>query len=311
MRVFVTGGTGFLGRAVLHALAQRGHERVVFARTATSSGMAGALVDGDVTDRAAVERAARGCDAICHMAALVSIWRRRRQDFDDVNVGGLRNVLDAAAALGIRRILYTSSFLALPPAGRTAPIEANDYQRTKVAADRLADRSVAAGSPLTRVYPGVVYGAGSLTEGNLVGRLIADHLRGHLPGLIGSEHQWSYSYVDDVAAGHCAALERGRAGARYILGGVNATQSHMFTLVARLTGGRVPRRIPYAMASVLGAAEEWRVRAFGGLPLVTRGAVDIFREDWPLDSGEAIRELGYTITPLESGLERTIAAARA
>ena len=311
MKVFVTGGTGFLGRSVVRALVERGHEVVVFARTATSSGLAGMLVDGDVTNRAAIDEAARGCDAICHMAALVSIWRRRPADFDDVNVGGLRNVLDAADALGITRILYTSSFLALPPAGRHAPLEANDYQRTKVAADRLADRRVAAGCPLTRVYPGVVYGAGSLTEGNLVGRLLDNHLHGRLPGLIGSEHRWSYAYADDVAAGHCAVLERGRAGARYILGGENATQSHMFTIVAQLTGTRVPRRIPYPVASAIGAAEEWRVRAFGGLPLVTRGAVDIFREDWPLDSSETIRELGYTITPLEKGLERTIAAARA
>src|SRR5438477_313723 len=83
------------------------------------------------------------------------------------------------------------------------PLDANDYQRTKVAADRLANAAVAAGAPLVRVYPGVVYGPGSLTEGNLVGRLIDDHLRSRLPGLIGPEHRWSYSFVDDVAAGHC------------------------------------------------------------------------------------------------------------
>lgn len=311
MRVLVTGGTGFLGRALVRALVRRGHEPVVFARTATASGLGGTLVDGDVRNRAAVEHAARGCDAVCHMAALVSIWRRRPQDFDEVNVGGLQNVLDAAAALGITRVLYTSSFLALPPVGRASPLEANDYQRTKVAADRLADRSVAAGRPLIRVYPGVVYGPGSLTEGNLIGRLLEDHLTGRLPGLIGSEHQWSYAYADDVAEGHCAALERGRVGARYILGGENATQSQMFTIVERLTGRRVPRRIPYSIASAIGAAEEWRVRAFGGLPLVTRGAVEIFRWDWALDSSEAIRELGYSVTPLSEGLERTIAAARA
>jgi farnesol dehydrogenase len=311
MKVLVTGGTGFLGRAVVRALAGGGHEPVVFARAATASGIAATLVDGDVRDRRAIDHAARGCDAICHMAALVSIWRRRPQDFDDVNVGGLRNVLDAASALGIPRVLYTSSFLALPPVGRSSPLEANDYQRTKVAADRLADRRVGDGSPLIRVYPGVVYGPGSLTEGNLVGRLLHDHLNGRLPGLIGPEHQWSYSYVDDVAAGHRAALENGDIGARYILGGENATQTHMFTIVGRLTGTRVPRRVPYPIASAIGAVEEWRVRAFGGLPLVTRGAVEIFRWSWALDSGVAIRELRYAMTPLAEGLERTLAAARA
>ena len=310
MKVLVTGGTGYLGARVVRTLAVRGHDPVVFARTATQSGLPGALVDGDVRDRAAIERAARGCDAVCHMAALVSIWRRRAQDFDDVNVGGLRNVVAAAGALGIPRVVYTSSFLALPPAGHSSPVEANDYQRTKVAADRLAATSVADGSPLIRVYPGVIYGPGSLTEGNLVGRLIDDHLHRRLPGLIGPEHEWSYSFVDDVAAGHCAALELGRIGARYLLGGENATQAQFFGIVKQVTGRRVPLRIPYPMATALGAVEEWRVRAFGGLPLVTRGAVDIFRYDWTLDSSVAIRELHYTITPLAEGVGRTIEAAR-
>ena len=312
MKVLVTGGTGYLGRAVVRALAARGHDVVVFARHATAAATArgATAIDGDVRDRSALERAARGCEAICHTAALVSIWRRRRQDFDDVNVGGLQNAIDVAAALGIRRILYTSSFLALPPAGRSTPIEANDYQRTKVAADRAADVAVAAGAPLVRVYPGVIYGPGSLTEGNLVGRLIDDHLKRRLPGLIGPGHQWSYAFVDDVAVGHCAALERGAVGGRYMLGGENATQQRMFTIVAQLTGRKPPRRIPYGVAAALGALEECRVRTLGGLPLVTRGAVEIFRHDWTLDSSVAARELGYRITPLADGVRRTLEARR-
>jgi len=310
MKVLVTGGTGYLGRAVVRALAGRGHEVVVFSRHAASALPPGALaaVDGDVRDAAAVRRAATGCDAICHTAALVSIWRRRAQDFDDVNVGGLINVVDAAAALGIRRILYTSSFLALPPAGRSTPIEANDYQRTKVAADRAADAAASKGAPLVRVYPGVIYGPGPRSEGNLVGRMIDDHLKRKLPGLIGPEHKWSYAFVEDVAAGHCAALEHGAIGGRYLLGGENATQRQLFAIVHQLTGRRVPRRIPYAFAAALGAMEEWRVRTFGGLPLVTRGAVEIFRHDWTLDSSASERALHYRITPLADGVKRTLEA---
>jgi len=308
--VLVTGGTGYLGRAVVRALAARGHGVVVFARTATASGLPGVLsfVDGDIRDRAALERAAAGCDAISHSAALVSIWRRRREDFDEVNVGGLRNVLDVAAAQRISRILYTSSFIALTPRDLRQPIEANDYQRTKLAADRLADERVRNGSPLMRVYPGVIYGPGSFTEGNLVGRLIADHLKGRLPGLVGPEHPWSYAYVDDVAAGHCAALERGADGARYELGGENAPQTRVFDLVKTITGRRPPMRIPFPIADALGAAEELRVTMFGGTPLITRGAVEIFRHDWSLDSSRAMRELGYTITPLDEGIRRTVAS---
>jgi farnesol dehydrogenase len=311
MKVLVTGGTGYLGRAVVSALAARGHDLVVFARSATRSGLPGTAIDGDIRDREALERAAAGCDAISHSAALVSIWRRRREDFDDVNVGGLRNVLAIATALGTPRVLYTSSFVAIPPRGRTEPLTANDYQRTKVAADRVADDAVRDGAPVIRVYPGVVYGPGSFTEGNLVGRLIADHLAHKLPGLVGPENCWSYAFVDDVAAGHCTALERGRIGGRYALGGENAPQRRVFEIVQRLTGRRPPLRIPFPVADLLGAAEELRVNVFGGTPLLTRGAVDIFRHDWSLDSAEAGRELGYTITPLEDGVARTVSALRA
>jgi farnesol dehydrogenase len=308
MKVFVTGGTGYFGRALVTALAGRGHDVVVFARHASRSGPPGRAVDGDVRDRNALERAAAGCDAIVHAAALVSIWRNRQEDFDDVNVGGLRNVLAVADAHHISRVLYTSSFLALPPRDRDAPLEANDYQRTKVAADRLADAAVAAGSPLIRIYPGVIYGPGSLTEGNLVGRLVRDHLIHRLPGLVGPEHLWSYSYVDDVAAGLCAAIERGRAGARYALGGENAPQSRIFEIVAQLTGRRPPRRIAFPIATAMGVFEEMRARVFGATPLVTRGAVEILRHDWPLDSTDAVRELGYRITPLNEGAKQMIAS---
>ncbi|HZT75075.1 MAG TPA: NAD-dependent epimerase/dehydratase family protein [Vicinamibacterales bacterium] len=310
MRVLVTGGTGYLGRAIVRALAAAGHTLVVFGRTATRSGLPGSLVDGDVRDAAAVDRAAAGCDAISHNAALVSIWRRRAQDFNEVNVGGLRHVVAAAARHGVRRIVYTSSFLALPPRDRPDTIAANDYQRTKVLADRAADAAIRDGAPLVRVYPGVIYGPGTFSEGNLVGRLIADHLKHRLPGLIGPEHPWSYAYVDDVAAGHAAALARGEPGARYVFGGENATLYRVFDIVRSVTGRARPLRIPFPVADALGAAEELRVRLFGGTPLVTRGAVEIFRHDWSLDSGAAAAALGYAITPLEEGVRRTIASIR-
>ena len=118
-------------------------------------------------------------------------------------------------------------------------------------------------------------------------------------------------YVDDVAAGQCAALERGAEGARYVLGGENAPQSRVFELVQEITGKRRPLRIPFPVADALGAAEELRVTLFGGTPLITRGAVEIFRHDWSLDSDEALRHLGYTMTPLDEGIRRTVAELRA
>src|SRR5262249_7468658 len=196
----LAGGTGYLGQAIARALAGRHHDLVLFSRSASRAGGPGTAFDGDVRDRIALERAAAGCDALIHTAALVSIWRRRRQDFDDVNVGGLRNVIAAAAAARVQRIVYTSSFLALPPHGESAPLHANDYQRTKTLADAVADEAVRGGVPIVRVYPGVVYGPGTFSEGNLLGRLIADHLKYRLPALVGPENRWSFSFVDDVAA---------------------------------------------------------------------------------------------------------------
>jgi farnesol dehydrogenase len=307
VRVLLTGGTGYLGQAIARALAARRHDVVIYARSASRAAV-GEAFDGDVRDRAALTRAAGGCDAVVHTAALVSIWRRRREDFDDVNVGGLRNVIAAAADAGVPRIVYTSSFLALAPRGRERPISANDYQRTKLAADRVAGDAAAAGCPIVRLYPGVVYGPGAASEGNLVGRMFSDHRKGRLPALIGPENRWSFAYVDDVAEGHCAALERGAIGARYALGGENAPQRRAFEIFERLTGRRPPMRMPFAVATALGAAEELRVTLLGGLPLVTRGAVEIFRHDWSLDSGDAVRDLGYTMTPLEDGVRRTVAS---
>ena len=148
MRVLVTGGTGYLGRAIVRAVADRGHEPVVFARHATRARLPGRAIDGDVRDRAAFEAAARGVDAICHSAALVSVWRRDPAEFDKINVGGLENAIAITRALTLPRLIYTSSFLALPPPDRTTPLEANDYQRTKVAAHRVAMQARDAGVPI-------------------------------------------------------------------------------------------------------------------------------------------------------------------
>jgi NAD+-dependent farnesol dehydrogenase len=311
MRVLITGATGYLGRRLVAAFRAAGHQTVAFSRQATASGVDGDTCDGDVRDRTAVERAAGGCQAICHSAALVSVWRKRRDDFDEVNVGGLANVLAAAESLGISRILYTSSFLALPPAGASAPGRWNDYQRTKVVADEHASRAVARGVPLVRAYPGVIYGPGRMTAGNLVGGMIRDHLAGRLPGVIGADRTWSFALVDDVARGHVAALERGAPGARYMLGGENAPQMRAFEIVRELTGCRLPRRVPAWAGVALGAVEELRAVLTGRPPLLTPGTVEVLTRDWAMDSSLAEQELGYRVTPLREGIGQVVAALQA
>lgn len=310
MRVLVTGGTGYLGSAIVRALVRRGHDPIVFARRASASGLPGRLVDGDVRDRPALARAAKGTDALCHTAALVSVWRRRAAEFDEVNVGGLESAIAACRAHAVARLVYTSSFLALPPAGATAVIRANDYQRTKTRARETARRAADAGVPIVTLVPGVVYGPGAATEGNLVGRLIGDHVAGRLPGLIGADRPWSYAFVDDVAEAHVTAIERGRSGAEYLLGGENAPQMRLFEIVRDATGVALPRRIPFAVATAAGWIEEARAQLTGATPLLTRGIVEIFRHDWSMDSRLSVDELSYRITSLDAGVVATLGSLR-
>lgn len=302
MRVVVTGGTGYLGRAIVRALARGGHAPVVFARNASAAGLPGDAVDGDVRDRAAVTRAVRGADAVCHAAALVSVWRARPAEFDDVNVEGLRTVLDVCRDLRTPRIIHTSSFLALPPAGRGAPLAANDYQRTKVRAHAVAREAAETGLPVMSLVPGVIYGPGAATEGNLIGRLIRDHVAGTLPGIIGADRVWSYAYIDNVAEAHVQAIAKGRVGAPYLLGGENVAQMRLFEIVRELTGRPLPRRIPYALAWGVALIEEARARVTGRTPLLTRGVVEIFRHNWSMDSARSVAELSYHVPPLGEGI---------
>jgi farnesol dehydrogenase len=309
MRVLLTGGTGYLGREIACALARRGHESVIFARSATSAvrdGVPGIPVDGDVRDAAALHRAAAGCEALCHAAAMVSVWRRNRREFDEVNIRGLQNAIAAATSRGLRKIIYTSSFLALPPSDAATAVRGNDYQRTKQAAGRLADEAQQRGVPLVKLYPGVIYGPGVSTEGNLVLRLVTDHLRGRLPGIIGGDRIWSLAFIRDVADAHVAALERDAVAPGYRLGGENLPQLRIFELLREATGRPLPRRLPAWLGRLVGSMEELRAAAANTTPLLTRRTVEIFVHDWAMDSTAAIRDLDYRITPFEEGFRSVL-----
>jgi farnesol dehydrogenase len=319
VRILLTGGTGFLGKSVARSLAARGHALRLLARAGSDLDRLPAeaeIVRGDVTDADGLRRAAGGCGAVVHLAALVKMWVSDPSRFEAVNVGGFRNALAAARAAGAR-LVYTSSFVALGPAGPEPADESrvhpgnhfrNAYERTKARADAAAREAAAVGADIVVLYPGVVYGPGDLTEGNLVVKMVADHLRGRLPGIVGpGDRLWSYAFVDDVAEGHALALERGRKGERYFLAGENATLEQLFALVQRLAGTPPPRHIPYAAASMLGRAMYFWAELTGHPPPLTHEVVDVFREHWAYASAKAERELGYRPTPLEEGLKRTIA----
>ena len=324
MKVLLTGGTGFLGKNVARALDAAGHRLRVLARAGSRlDGLPPAveIVAGDVTDAPSMMRAAEGCQAVMHMAALVKMWVPDRDVFDAVNVGGVRNALAAASAAGAR-LVYTSSFIAVGPTGAEPADESqvhpgtgfrNDYERTKARADGIARERAAAGADVVILYPGVVYGPGDRTDGNLVVQMVADHLAGRFPGIVGpGDRRWSYAYVDDVAAGHLAALERAAAGSRYFLAGENATMTALFALLAEVSGTTPPtRHIPYAAAATLGYALYLWAELTGLPPQLTHEVVGVFRQHWAYSSAHAERDLGYRPTPLRDGLRRTVEWLRA
>jgi len=319
VKVLLTGGTGFLGKNVAHRLAAAGHRlRFLVRPGSVREGLpeGAEFAPGDVTDQDSVRRAAEGCQGVMHMAALVKMWVPDRDRFDAVNLGGLLNALAAAREQGAR-LVYTSSFIAVGPTGAAPADESqhhsgrnygNDYERTKAAADGLAQQAADQGQDVVRVYPGVVYGPGELTDGNLVVKTLLDHLRGKVPGIIGpGDRCWSYAYVEDVAEGHLLALEKGGSGQRYFLAGDNVDMTGYYALVAELTGVRPPRlHIPYAAAWTMGLGMWGWAELTGQEPKLTHQVVNVFRNHWSYSSAKAERELGYRVRPLREGLALTL-----
>lgn len=321
MKILVTGGTGFLGRRIVSELAGRHSVRLLVRRGSSRERFPEGVefAEGDVTDRASLIRAIAGCEAVVHAAALVKILAPREQ-FDRINVGGLSNVLAAAeseAAGHVERVLYVSSFIALGPTDggvldESAPphdrVWINDYERTKTLSDRKARKAIAEGAPLTVIYPGVIYGPGEMTEGNIVVRHILDLVRGKLPALLGKpERRWNYVHVDDVAKGAVAALEKNPPGGRYVLGGENVTQADFYALVGKLTGAKIPTlRMPDGLAKAAGAVQKAWAQLRNTTPQLTPDLVEIYKHDWAYSSATAERELGYQHRTLAEGLTGTV-----
>ena len=323
MRALVTGVTGFLGGRLARALADKGHDVTGFVRdpAAWSDRPANASVAvGDVVDPDSIRSAVAGQDAVVHAAALVKLWVPDRGAFERVNVGGLRNVLEAAGSEGAR-VLWSSSFLALGPTDGTIRDEdrpairdrfCTDYERSKYLADRLARETDPSKVDLVRLYPGILYGPGALTQGNYLVHLFRQHASGKLPGLLGrTDLRQCYAYIDDVVDGFVEALERAPAGSGYVLGGDNATVDDLFAAFRHETGIRPPRlRIPYAVATVLGRLQRMRADWFGVEPELTDDVVEVYRHEWAYTSERAQRELDYHVTPLADGVRRTVAWMR-
>ena len=318
MKILITGVTGFLGGRLAHRFGEVGHEVRGLVRDGSrwdDRPPEAEAVTGDVTDPASLRRAATGCNVVVHAAALVRMWVRDRSEFDRVNVAGLANVIAAARESGAR-LLVTSSFIALGPTDgeifnedsvRRSEEFATDYERTKWLADQLARNTPADGLDMVRLYPGVIYGPGSLTQGNYIVQLLLQHARGKLPGILGTgDLRQCFAYVDDVTAGFVAALDKAEPGSGYILGGDNRTVLELFDCFEAAAGVQPPRRkIPFGVASMIGKVQRWRAALTGIEPELTDEVVGVYRHEWAYSSDAAARDLGYTVTRLEDGVART------
>ncbi|MBW7997946.1 MAG: NAD-dependent epimerase/dehydratase family protein [Candidatus Glassbacteria bacterium] len=327
MRIFLTGANGFFGSRLADQLSRdSGHELVLLVRGGRSanapSGANVRVVTGDLTEPGSYAAELAGCDAVVHTAAAVSTWARDKSVFERVNVRGTLDLIEKATAGGVGKIIYVSSFLALPPSPAGAVLDEsvqlerdthyNDYELTKYRANLEVSRLIRDGAPVVVLYPTVMYGPGPLTAGNLVVNMVIDHLLGRLPARLGDGTQtWNFAYVDDVVRGAVRALEAGRPGDRFILGGENVTLNEFFEIVHRVTGKAPPRiALPWPVARMAGAAEELLAWLTGRIPRTTRGVIDIFRLNWAYDSAHARDELGYAPLSLQDGMKRTVAWLR-
>ncbi len=332
MLAAVTGGTGFVGTYLVKRLVARG-DRVRLLARATSDlsvfdGLPVDVVCGDLHDAAALRRLCAGADGLFHLAADLSFWRGAREIQERVNVAGTRNVMTAAKAGGVGRVVYTSSVAAIGiparpgvPADEENPFrgESYTYLRTKRIAERVAlDACDSHGLDVVAVNPAVVYGgAASATRASgsqrIVG-LIDEGVR--LFGRVGPRVYPPGGYcvcdIDAVVDAHIAAYERGRRGHRYILGGHNVTLREIFEAVSRTLGVPVPTiQVPVPMLLALGAVSELRAAFTGTMPKVTWDYAVLGTMLMWYDSSKAASELGYEPPPFEASIGKAVAEYRA
>jgi len=316
MRVLVTGATGFVGSWVVRELAARGHAVRALTRPRSSlanlQGLSLERAEGDVTDRPSVERALQGCQAVVHTAGVAHFRSGDEARLYAVNHGSVGIVLGAARRAGVERAVLTSSVAAmggpLEPVVMDETRETNaeslgiDYFTSKLRGEREALRLAGEGLPVTVVRPAVVLGPGDIYDSSATTFLAL--ARRQLPVVV--RGGTSFCDVRDVARGHAGALERGRPGQAYILGGHNLEVLEMVRRVARMTGVPPPREVPYRPALAAAALAELLGRLRGQPARLSRQLIKASRLYTFVSSEKAERELGYSIRPLEESLADTL-----
>jgi dihydroflavonol-4-reductase len=319
-RVLVTGASGLIGSHVVRALGEAGYAPRALVRRAGAlePPLAGEveIAYGDIRDPDAVQAAMRGCAAAIHCAAIYSYSRARAAEMFETNVGGTRNVLDAAARAGLERVVVTSSAATCGPAagrpaheGDTMPAweRGVPYKDSKLAAEELALARGRSGQDVVVVNPTTTVGPGDRRP-TPSGRMVRDVLEGRIRGYI-SSGGLNLVGAADVARGHVLALERGRSGERYLLGGEDLAMGELFSLIARLGGVPEPwLAVPYPLVAAAARVYDPLARALGREPrLLVLDEVRLARLPMYFTSARAERELGYAHQPVLRVLSETVA----
>jgi dihydroflavonol-4-reductase len=318
--VLVTGATGFFGGNLARALCLAGRRVRVLARggrrPAALDGLDYEIVDGSLADEVAVARAVDGCCQVYHAAASIVFWCRAPLDFEAarrVNVDGTRAILRAAAAAGVERVVHVSTVdaIGLPRPGRVAD-ENTDwppgridtvYAVTKREAEAVA---LAMAAEVDTVVVNPTFIIGGFDPKPSSGRLLLPLLRSPIV-VYPSRGGNNFVHVQDAVVGTIAAMQKGRRGERYILGGVNLTYRELFARGAAVIGRRAPM-LPVGLraARLAGRLLETRARVFGGEPPLTTSLACLAFADHYYDSSKAVRELGLPHTPIDVALAEAL-----
>ena len=318
MKALVTGATGFVGAAVARALLGARWQVRVLARPGSDRRNLKSLdvevSEGDLADSNSLERAAQGCDGLFHVAADYRLGARDPAELYRSNVEGTRNVLSAAHRAGVQRIVYTSSVatIGIPadgtPGDELSPNSLENmighYKRSKYLAEEVVREAARGGISVVIVSPSTPVGPGDVKP-TPTGQLVLDAAAGRMPAYV--DTGLNIVHVDDVAAGHLLAYERGRPGERYILGGQDMSLREILELIARLEGRNPPRvRLPYGVVLPIAYLAEGFARLTGRSGRITLEGVRMSRKKMFFSSAKAVRELGYRWRPPVQAFEDAI-----
>lgn len=321
MPIFITGSTGFIGNKLALKLAGQGETiHALCRRTSDVSTLKHPNIKifyGDVNEYSKITEAMRGCEFAYHLAAYARGYAKDKNEYFRINVEGTKNICDAALKNGTKKIVITSTIVTFGPTGKnpeSETIKRNEnvfyttYEHSKYLAEKVVEEYIKKGLNAVTVNPTRVFGPGLMNESNSVTIMIQMYLKGKMRAILGDgKGIGNYGYVDDMVAGHIAAMEKGRVGEKYILGGENVSYNHFFQLISEITGKRFFQfKIPYPVAITFSKFEEMRAKLFGGNPLITPEWVKTFALDWVYSSKKAEQELGYKYTPLRESMRQTI-----